>query len=126
MSFIFSRTSSYVACRKGGGTLRTPLLFSALRRFVYLANARDERRHYAATLPRPAYESSFWTSKEVYETFHNRRKQSPAISSGVTNGRDGGRGEQLPRAKQARGCRIAPPKLFCHSLLKSERDKVGK
>ena len=29
---------------------------------------------YIATLPRPAYESSFWTTKEVYETSHNRRK----------------------------------------------------
>ena len=27
---------------------------------------------YAATLPRPVYESSFWTSKEVYETSHDR------------------------------------------------------
>ena len=26
---------------------------------------------YAATLPHPVYESSFWTSKEVYETSHN-------------------------------------------------------
>ena len=25
-----------------------------------------------STLPRPVYESSFWTSKEVYETSHNR------------------------------------------------------
>ena len=27
---------------------------------------------YAATVPRPVYESSFWTSKEEYETSHSR------------------------------------------------------
>ena len=101
-------------------------MFSALRRFVYLANARDDDRHYAATLPRPVYESSSWTLKEVYETFHNRRKQSPAISSGVTNGRDGGRGEQLPRAKQARGVQNNPTKTVLTNEHKSERDEVGK
>jgi len=26
---------------------------------------------YAASLPRPVYKSSLWTSKEVYETSHN-------------------------------------------------------
>ena len=36
------------------------------------ARLKSRLRHaYASALPLPVYESSFWTSKEVYESSHN-------------------------------------------------------
>jgi len=46
---------------------------SVIRRMRCL---RRRRPAYAATVLRPVYESSFWTSKELQETSLNRRRIS--------------------------------------------------
>jgi len=44
--------------------------------FNFCSTATRLSRLYAATLPRPVYESSFCTSKEVHDTSHNRPSAS--------------------------------------------------
>ena len=59
---------------------------SMLNLYTAVTNGRsatNARPSYAAILPHSIYESSSWTSKEVYETFHNHNPVSVTLEAGM-------------------------------------------
>ena len=79
-----------------------------------------------STLPRPVYESSFWTSKEIYETSHSRRWAQQRLQSrnSGTIKRDDER-RLLEKKKQRevfrRTALTVPPRTRCSATTKTEK-----
>jgi len=67
MRIKYFKTCMYSAC----SIVKSVSSFWSSAQLLHGYSAADVSPAYAATLPRPVYESFFRTSKEVYETSHN-------------------------------------------------------